>query len=368
MKIVHLSVVRQFTAGQKNQLSFEYSSSKKIDLEEWTTLALHSGPASEPYIQTIPRFYRGMFMRNLYGWLVALRLSRHNDIVLMRHMTFDPFAIFFAPFVRNRVTVHHAKEIEELQFIRKGWKGKAASILESFTGRISARNALAILGVTQEIAEYERDLHASSKAIGVYSNGVDLDKVSVLPDDRQNRDIEVAFICGKFSEWHGLDKLITAVDQHVIAADDPKLTIHLIGSLSKAQLEDIASTEMRRSIFRAHGTMSAASYRPILARCDAGIASLALERKNLYAASTLKVREMLAMGLPIFSGHHDVALPTYKNYVCVVETVILSDLWDFAKVAKQISRDDVRRESSALIEKTECMRRVIRQFNSQSKG
>jgi glycosyltransferase involved in cell wall biosynthesis len=349
--------------GVANQLRFEYSSAKKLDAVEWTTLVLHNGPSSEPFMRTIPRLFRGIFTRRLYGWIIALRLSGKHDIIMMRHQTSDPFAFLFVPLLRNLVTVHHCKEIEEISLTRKGAKGQVACALERIGGRSSVRNALLVLGVTKEIAEYERDLHAPGRSIGIYSNGVDLDHVAILRDERKSRDIEVAFICSSFAEWHGLDKLITAVDKHVPARDDPEFTIHLIGSLSEKQKTEVAANETRKSVFRVHGVMTSDSYSAVLSRCDAGIASLAMDRQNLNEGSTLKVREMLAMGLPVYSGHHDVALPEYMDHVRIVDSVVLSELLDFAHFTKQLSREGIRQASSALIDKKESMYKVTKQLD-----
>ena len=42
----------------------------------------------------------------------------------MRHIVFDPFVLLFGWFVRNRITVHHAKEFFEVEYYKSGWQGK----------------------------------------------------------------------------------------------------------------------------------------------------------------------------------------------------------------------------------------------------
>lgn len=360
MRVVHLTVSRQLTQGQAKQLRFEYDAAKKLEGDEWTTIAYHNGPVTQPYMHRIPLPFRPLFLRQFWGWLVALRLSRSFDVVMMRHMTFDPFAFFFAPLIRNRVSVHHAKEIEELRLIRNGWKGRAASWLERVSGRFSVRRTRMILGVTQEIAEYERDTHAPRKPIGVYPNGIDAAQVTILEDKRKPDEIHAAFICGTFSSWHGLDKLIAAVDAYEPQINDLPLTIHLIGKLSDAQVLEIAATDARRMVFTAYGLLSEAEYRPILEKCDVGIASLAMERKNLREGSTLKVREMLAAGLPVYSGHEDVALPETLGFVKIVENVTLSDIVEFGAKTKEVGRPCVRERSLRRVDKRESMAAVMR--------
>lgn len=362
MKIVHLTVARQLTHGQANQLRFEHDAAEKLDVAEWTTLAYHNGLVTEPYMRGIPLLFRTIFMRNLWGWLVALQLSRSHDVVLMRHMTFDPFGFIFAPLIRNRVSVHHAKEVEELRLIRKGWKGRAASWLEQRSGVFAVRRAMAVLGVTQEIAEYEQQTRAPEKRIGVYPNGVDVEKVALLADTRSKNKIQAAFICGTFSQWHGLDKLILAADEHGMQQGNTPLIIHLIGRLSNQQKLDIAATEARRAVFKAHGLMIEADYRPLLECCDIGIASMAMERQNLHEGSTLKVREMLATGLPVYSGHKDVALPEGEDFVKITTRPTVAEMIEFATHVKRISRNHVRERSRSRIDKGEAMAAVARFF------
>ena len=359
MKIVHLSVCRQFSRGQLNQLRYEYNAAKLLGDVEWTTLGYHVGASTDPFIKSIPFPFKFLFLRNLYGWLVALRLSKSYDRVLMRHMTFDPFAFIFAPLISNRVSVHHAKEIEELKIIKREWRGKFASFIECYCGKVAVRNTQTILGVTKEIAEYERELHCPSKNTGVYPNGIEVNAHKLLPDLRISNEVHAAFICGTFSSWHGLDRLIQAIEKKSTERDGFPVYIHLIGNLSKEQINEIGANQRLREIFLVYGVMSPDDYRLILEKCDYGIGSLAMDRQNLTEGSTLKVREMLALGLPVYSGHSDVALPSDAPWVKIVNQVNLSDLREFGLSVKNIQRTTVREQSRRMIEKLEIMKKTV---------
>lgn len=356
MKIVHITVVRRLTPGQIKQLKYESAGAEVLSDSQWTTMAFHTGPSSHEFIRTIPLFFRPMLLRKLYGWIVALRLSRNYDIILMRHMSFDPFVIFFAPFIKNRVTIHHSKEAEELRLIRKGWKGRLASFVEQVTGAWSANYAKALVGVTHEIAQYELMTHSVVKPTAIYPNGIDPKEVVILEDKRNIESIQAAFICGSFSDWHGLDKLISAVMDFSEEPINPPLIIHLIGGLSDGQRASIAAHNKLKRVFVEHGVMSEIAYRPIVAQCDFGITSLALERKNLREASTLKVREMLAMGLPVYSGHKDIALPETEPFVFIVDDISVDSLICFGRKVKRLAREEVREKSLNRIKKSEAMR------------
>jgi len=359
LKVVHISVSRQFSYGQLSQLKYEYNAAQTLEGHQWVTVGYHVGPSVDGFIKKIPFIFRGMFLRNLYGWLVAVRLSRSHDLVLMRHMTFDPFALIFARVIKNRVSIHHSKEVEELKVIRPGWKGRLASVLERFCAKVSVCNAQMILGVTEEISEYERLTYCIGKNTGVYSNGIELSSIDILADRRDPVEINVAFICGTFSNWHGLDRLFRAFEEGFVSASDPKIRVHLIGRLLEDQVDAIKKSERLSEMFVCHGLLDRADYYPILEKCDYGITSLALERKSLREASTLKVREMLALGLPVFSGHIDVALPRSREWVKVVNSVCLSDLISFGVRVKKVSRNCVREESAELIDKKEIMKKTL---------
>ena len=135
--------------------------------------------------------------------------------------------------------------------------------------------------------------------------------------------------------------------------------IHLIGQLSFEQMKLVKLYQQGRVRFVEHGLMSESGYRPILARCDFGLTSLALERKGIREASTLKVREMLAMGLAIYSGHYDIALDQRQPFVRVNQSPTFDDLVGFGLQCRAFSRDFVRRGAAPLIDKRSSMLRVV---------
>jgi glycosyltransferase involved in cell wall biosynthesis len=360
VKVLHLTVVRQLTAGQWKQLGYECAASDQIKDFEWHTLAYHNGLSDKNHIKKLPLGFRSLFTRKLWMWLVILSASKRYDFLIVRHMTFDPFSFLFAWLVKNRVGVHHAKEVEELRLIRRGWRGKVASLFEVLSGRFAVRNERLILGVTKEIAEYERSTHAAQKKIAVFPNGVNLDEIEPLADARIKNAVHVAFVCNTFNPWHGLDILIDAVQNHCFCGSELEINIHLIGRLSAEHLKQLSLLHgPGKDVFRQYGFLNEKSYRSILQMCDFGLASLAMSRQNLNEGSTLKVREMLAMGLPVYSTHKDVALEENHSFVRVVPTPTVSDMINFGSLCKNISRCEVRRKTQAKVSKEGSMRSVI---------
>lgn len=359
-KIIHLSVVRRLSSGQEKQLLAETVASLSLSNVSWLTIAFHNGSSHHSFVKTIPAICRPILLRYLFAWIVIAKLSRECDFILVRHMPFDPFSLIFAPFIKNRISVHHALELQELPLIKKGLWGRLAASLEQLVGSYSLRRAAGILGVTDEITQYQKARAGVCPSVCTYPNGVVAGQISTLDDARvDSGELHAAFLCGTFSSWHGLDKLMDLTADPEGRICDCVLVIHLIGKLSLEQIKLVKSHRHGRLRFVEHGVMRESEYRPILARCDFGLTSLALERKGIREASTLKVREMLAMGLAVYSGHYDIALDQRLPFVRVNQSPTIDDLVSFGLRCRAFSRDFVRRAAAPLIDKRTSMLRVV---------
>ena len=61
--ILHITVVRELSAGQRKQLKSEYSASKKMERNiTWKTLAFHTGKIHEKFERKIPIFFKNLFL------------------------------------------------------------------------------------------------------------------------------------------------------------------------------------------------------------------------------------------------------------------------------------------------------------------
>lgn len=353
-KILHVTGVRNLGSGQRNQLVYESNSAKEIKNIEWKTLALHSGEIKESFERGIPKYLDFILIRNAFFWIIVFKLRKKYDLILFRHLTFDPFTFIFSPLIKNRVGVHHSKEIEELKLIRKGLKGRLASFIERITGKFSVKNSLYIAGVTEEIALYERDERKAKKPIIVYPNGIEIKNIKLLKDNRDDS-INILFICSHFAEWHGLDILLNSLNEY---EGEKSFFIHLIGNLTDTQKIMISNNKYLKKII-IHGAMSVDEYYTIASKCDVGLGSLAMYRQNLKEGSTLKVREMLAMGLPVYSGHRDASLDTSFKYYKYSNTFIFDDLLRYADNFKLNTRLDVRKCAEKFIDKKNIMQKFI---------
>ncbi len=352
MKILHISCMRELTSGQRKQLTFEYNASKRLKFD-WDIVALHTGQIEDRRFEIqIPKFFKKMFLRNLYAWFYMLKNQKKYDVVINRHMTFDPFVLICGWFVKNRFAVHHAKEVEALKAVKKNWKGKLASTAEKLTGFISLKQSKGAICVTQDIAKYQQN-RANVKTF-LYPNGIDLSSIEIIEDKRVNDEVNIAFMCGTFSAWHGLDLLLESVLDNLDFIETNNVKIHLIGRVLEKELNFIKTKKLPIVLY---GLLSLEEYINVLEKCDIGLDSLALHREGLNEGSALKVREYLAFGLPIYSAYKDTAIPlTFKYYK--VDDVDIRKMVAFARQMKEVSRQEVRDKSEEYISKEILLKKL----------
>ena len=281
--------------------------------------------------------------KEYYRWLH--RLSRDYDAILLRHSLGD----FREPFIIGRLRtpvylVHHTLEGPEIS-LKRGFRPKVKYAIEHYFGSMSVRRSRAIIPVTKEIKEYQLKRAGVNKLSFLYPNGAKVGNELHLADRRCAQESSFLFVASHFVPWHGLDRLIDAAAQ---SKDDFK--IHVVGEVL-AEDRRAMSGDPR---FVHHGTLSSAEITTLSEECSIGLASFALDRKGMAEACTLKVRDYLSMGLPVYSGHKDVfgqEFAYYRDGPCE-----MSQIMNFAIESNKWSKQQVFNASRPLIDKRELLR------------
>ncbi|MRD72310.1 glycosyltransferase family 4 protein [Rhodocyclus tenuis] len=281
-----------------------------------------------------------MLRWRFYQWLE--RAAENADLVLLRHSVHDPFEAAFVRRLGSKVlTVHHTLEVPELAG-GGALVGKAKAALESLIGGYVLGRASSCVGVTEEILRYElARMGALDKGRRgfLYPNGVQLED-EILLDGRGDVP-EFVFIASSFVDWHGLDLLIGALE-----ADATPCVVRLIGAVPDQLLTRCAAD----SRIVLHGLMPVDALASIMSSAWVGLSSFALFRKGMVEACTLKVREYLANGLPVYAAHRDAGFPDsfpfFRN-----GPVKLRDMLSFALACRSIPREEVRISAAPYISK-----------------
>ena len=237
-----------------------------------------------------------------------------NDVLYYRYTSTFPLYYPKNYFKRFRackiVTEHQTKELDE----RKLTNSTLGYLSDYFFGKLLRKQSDAIIGVTDEITQYEitraRDPEKPHLTIG---NGFSVQFVPVrgAPDYTDN---ELHLLCvANVSRWHGLDRLLRGLSTY---SGTPKVILHIAGvgaELPHLQqlTKDIGISDW--VIF--HGFTTGKALDVLFDRCHVAVGSLGIHRIGLNEASILKAREYCARGIPFIYGTPDPDFPADFSYV-----------------------------------------------------
>lgn len=354
MKILHSALMKNFTSGIVNQMYDEFQSAKDLEIDFDVKIFSPSQMVPSQF-QVLFEFYDLNtsnskikswieYRKAYYSWLESK--DKEVDCYILRYSAYDPFQYLFIQNSNKPVyLVHHTKELDELKTL--GIKGKILSYIDKIFGNKSIKVAKGIIGVTNEIIEYERlrigDL--SKKGI-LYSNGIKI-KTNELKDRRINDIPEILFVASYFYDWHGLDLLIDAVKKN-----NQNFVIHIVGKVNDVDYAEL----LKNKKFKYHGVLSHDEILTITEQCWIGLGSLALFRKNMNQACTLKVREYLAMGLPVYSGYNDVFPIDFEFYR--FDSIDIDKILDYALQMRKYQKNDIMQNSIQFISKDSLLKKL----------
>lgn len=250
-----------------------------------------------------PRSDRWLKLRRLR----SVRALDSYDVLLLRYplgLDLDPLALFRN--TRQKVaTIHHTKELEELLSNGSRASRYGRWLLERVNGRRILCRVDGIIGVTNEIRDYELGRAGATKPAATISNGIDVSRVSKTGFVKfDGKSLRLLFVASDPSPWHGLDRLIESLAAY---RGQVSLLLDVVGDQRRptGTLERPGRAEVRF-----HGTLRGAQLDAIAAQATLAVASLGLYRKQLREACLLKTRDYLARGLPMVYGYDDVDLPS----------------------------------------------------------
>jgi hypothetical protein len=172
------------------------------------------------------------------------------------------------------------------------------AVYNSRTRDIMLRRARGLIFVTSELSLRPsfRDLQGGH---WVVTNGIRLEAYPTFPAPAGEHP-RLVFIATTGAPWHGVDKLVT------LAAIHSDWRFDVIGTREYAQPSPMNVVW--------HGPLERVDALGVLAHADVGIGTLALHRKGLNEACALKVREYLAVGLPVLYANRDADVDRLDQY------------------------------------------------------
>ena len=358
MRALHTSVFLTPPLGIIHQVEWERQASREFGLEFDSIIYAPKGACdSEAAVSDSPELLRGdnllvktinWFLLRIYFYRWLERNESKYDIIILRYCVHDPLQLLYVMKTRKKILfVHHTLEYFELG-IMQGWVGRVRSVIERIYGYFTLRFAAGIIGVTDEIAEHEK-LRAMNPKLPsfVYPNGI-LFKEQNIIDDQRGEIPELLFVASSFAPWHGLDLLLTETLD--IKA---QFKLHLIGVVPE-HLKVKYSSDDR---IKFYGKLKSAEINQIATRCWVGLSSFSLDRLKMKEACTLKVREYLNQGLPVYANYKEVLPKGFKYYrqgECRIDLILA-----YANEMRSASRRDVALAAEPFIGKKKFVKELF---------
>jgi glycosyltransferase involved in cell wall biosynthesis len=182
-------------------------------------------------------------------------------------------------------------EINTNDVLQHEMLGKVLSTYNKLTRPIYLKHATGFVFVSNELLECKNFTGYPHPGI-VIPNGIDLSKIQPVEAPRNARP-RLGFIGTPNMTWHGVDKLIR------LAILCPELDIDVIG------MDNLDDGVVKPTNLFFHGYLDKDRSREVLSRDDVGLGTLALHRKAMNEASSLKTREYLAYGIPTILPYQD---------------------------------------------------------------
>jgi len=362
-RILHFGLLKTLSSGIKAQLDAEESAAGHLsDDIEWRICFFSHDAVDRAYMKR-PAVRFPLFKHHPLGKYLRLRLGAYQwlrenagyyDAILLRHPLGDPLLPHYLKDLNNVFTVHHTNELGEID-PNESWAKYIQYRIEQRAGKAVLGRTNGIVALTGEILEAEQKRAQPDPPAGYISpNGIDLNNI-MMPQDRREGPIKLVSLCSKPYPWQGLD-LITAA---LKGSDKQNIEIHLIGDISPQTF----GSDPR---LHYHGMVPHAQLAAKLGQFDLGLGSFALERKSMKEACTLKTREYLAAGLPVYAHHRDSGLPVdfpyFINAPFDVERAI-----DLAKTFRAIPRETIREMAAPYIDKHALLQRLAEWLKKQSR-
>lgn len=308
-----------------------------------------------PVLVTDPNLKNTWLSFRLFFFKWLLEKEKEFDFVLLRYSSYDPLQYWYLSKTTKPVyLVHHTLEGPELM-LEKGFANKIKAFAEMAIGPFSMRKAKGQVGVTQEILDYEQKRSRTRNSIGfVYPNGLSTTTNMVAQDEREATP-RFIFIASEFFPWHGLDRLLNS-----IAKNKKLFHLDIVGNLNERD----RALAVNDSRIQLHGHLTMEDIKGLAAKADLGLTSFALDRNKMKQACTLKVREYLSMGLPVYSGHDDIfpaSFDFYKNDVCDIDVVC-----SYAIKMKSVPRSKVASAAKEFIDKKLLLQKLYKQIASDN--
>jgi glycosyltransferase involved in cell wall biosynthesis len=248
---------------------------------------------ASPLGDAVVRRYAGAASRvTAISSLVRDARAFHPDLIYQRWDLFYPPMLLFPKGVPLVAEVNS----DDLQEYALG---------RPLRSRYNARTRGLVLGRAGALVFVTRELSDGPSFRGflgihrVVTNGIVLDSYPELAAPDHDH-VRLVFVGTQGQSWHGIDRLVRLAELR------PGWQFDIVGVEAEGQSGPANVTW--------HGPLDRRGVLAVLANADVGVGTLALHRKSMTEACPLKMREYLAVGLPVVYAYSDPDVDLLGSY------------------------------------------------------
>lgn len=293
------------------------------------------GNISKPFLIIINYLYRHIQLIYFFGKLNS------NTIIYIRGEDITLFFYIISSLLKKirkyyLLSEHQTMELKQV-LISKNY---LFIIHELFFGKLIRNHCDAIIGVTEEITEYEISFTKNQKMPHItIGNGIDVSNTIVRKLPIFNKKVIHLICVARVSQWHGLDRLLYGIS---LSKNKCHVIFHIVGDGDAINSLHRLVNELNISnyvIF--HGFLKGKTLDSIFNECHVAVASLGIHRKGLTETSELKIREYCSRGIPFITSCTDSDIPDNFPYILKIpgdeSPVNVDDIINFAESVYQIN-------------------------------
>ncbi len=235
-------------------------------------------------------------------------LSRY-DYVILRYPTADPSGLGFVR--RHRViTEHHSNELSELAVntfttptrVKQAFAAWSWLCEQTLGARILG-HCHGLIGVTEEITQLELARLDRPAPATTISNGIDVGSIRRTGFKKfDGRSLDLVLVASGSMSWHGIDRVARSLAAYRGAVT---IRLHVVGHIHDGE------QQMLRGLYGGcvfHGVKRGPDLDAVMTEMNLAVSTMALFRKKMEQACSLKTREYVARGIPFVLAYDDIDL------------------------------------------------------------
>ena len=221
--------------------------------------------------------------------LISLAAISAPSVIYLR----DQFPLRI-PRVRTPIII----EVQSLVGQELRIRSKLRYTIFTLLKRMHYRNLAGAIFVTSELMQLNESRFHSKIPKMTIGNSINLSRITALPPQPGIKPA-LFFICTLNQAWQGISELVE------FARANPDIQVEIVGASEESTAPNVTF----------HGFLNLEDYWSVAAKCVAGVGPLNSSVKKMTESSSLKVREYLALGLPVVLKYRDTDLESKDNFV-----------------------------------------------------